>query len=104
MLRRPPRSTLFPYTTLFRSCAGRLAPSLFPALERTRRDTKYFREFLLRQARTHARLECLRYLDVVHAVRGLQSRFDLACRSPQFLVEIAVSFELCQCLCAELCH
>src|SRR5688572_32555355 len=22
MLRRPPRSTLFPYTTLFRSCAG----------------------------------------------------------------------------------
>src|SRR5690349_23376055 len=23
MLRRPPRSTLFPYTTLFRSCAGR---------------------------------------------------------------------------------
>src|SRR3712207_7758175 len=23
MIRRPPRSTLFPYTTLFRSCAGR---------------------------------------------------------------------------------
>src|SRR5207248_9233145 len=28
MLRRPPRSTLFPYTTLFRSSA----PALFPAL------------------------------------------------------------------------
>src|SRR5258708_30241071 len=26
MIRRPPRSTLFPYTTLFRSCAGRAAP------------------------------------------------------------------------------
>src|SRR3712207_7414588 len=26
MIRRPPRSTLFPYTTLFRSCAG-LVPS-----------------------------------------------------------------------------
>src|SRR5690242_21605325 len=26
MLRRPPRSTLFPYTTLFRSSAGVLAP------------------------------------------------------------------------------
>src|SRR5690348_18038702 len=26
MLRRPPRSTLFPYTTLFRSHAGRVAP------------------------------------------------------------------------------
>src|SRR5262245_64420614 len=24
MIRRPPRSTLFPYTTLFRSCRGRL--------------------------------------------------------------------------------
>src|SRR3712207_8780095 len=24
MIRRPPRSTLFPYTTLFRSCAERL--------------------------------------------------------------------------------
>src|SRR3712207_6959272 len=24
MIRRPPRSTLFPYTTLFRSCGGRL--------------------------------------------------------------------------------
>src|SRR5438876_8311042 len=29
MLRRPPRSTLFPYTTLFRSLA-RLALSIFP--------------------------------------------------------------------------
>src|SRR2546427_7295669 len=25
MIRRPPRSTLFPYTTLFRSCRGRRA-------------------------------------------------------------------------------
>src|SRR3712207_7086247 len=28
MIRRPPRSTLFPYTTLFRSCS--LPPSLVP--------------------------------------------------------------------------
>src|SRR2546422_2126045 len=27
MIRRPPRSTLFPYTTLFRSAAGGKAPS-----------------------------------------------------------------------------
>src|SRR3712207_9335348 len=26
MIRRPPRSTLFPYTTLFRSCRARLRP------------------------------------------------------------------------------
>src|SRR5688572_32657778 len=32
MIRRPPRSTLFPYTTLFRSCAVRSArPSPSPA-------------------------------------------------------------------------
>src|SRR2546422_3232053 len=27
MIRRPPRSTLFPYTTLFRSAAGRSGPA-----------------------------------------------------------------------------
>src|SRR2546422_6288913 len=27
MIRRPPRSTLFPYTTLFRSCAGPRVPA-----------------------------------------------------------------------------
>src|SRR5258707_5619420 len=29
MIRRPPRSTLFPYTTLFRSFAGLVAPGLY---------------------------------------------------------------------------
>src|SRR5258705_4897398 len=28
MIRRPPRSTLFPYTTLFRSCVGSSVPVL----------------------------------------------------------------------------
>src|ERR1035441_1388755 len=32
MLRRPPRSTLFPYTTLFRSMAARIRQELLPAL------------------------------------------------------------------------
>src|SRR5256886_9135787 len=31
MIRRPPRSTLFPYTTLFRSCADRLGVCGFPS-------------------------------------------------------------------------
>src|SRR3712207_7039376 len=35
MIRRPPRSTLFPYTTLFRSGRGWARPSvLLPALQR----------------------------------------------------------------------
>src|SRR5204863_1459740 len=33
MLRRPPRSTLFPYTTLFRSVAGELDLSVISAVE-----------------------------------------------------------------------
>src|SRR3989449_10264743 len=28
MIRRPPRSTLFPYTTLFRSCGGTTGPKI----------------------------------------------------------------------------
>src|SRR2546422_3456877 len=36
MIRRPPRSTLFPYTTLFRSRARR--PSLYSPRPRSKRD------------------------------------------------------------------
>src|SRR2546430_11635664 len=35
MIRRPPRSTLFPYTTLFRSLLRRLAPRVGPRLQRS---------------------------------------------------------------------
>src|SRR5258708_26219373 len=34
MIRRPPRSTLFPYTTLFRSDAADELPALFNGVER----------------------------------------------------------------------
>src|SRR5256885_9656392 len=37
MIRRPPRSTLFPYTTLFRSCATPAAPQRTGAAQITRR-------------------------------------------------------------------
>src|SRR2546430_13690484 len=33
MIRRPPRSTLFPYTTLFRSLHGRATPVPRPVIE-----------------------------------------------------------------------
>src|SRR2546428_7100068 len=36
MIRRPPRSTLFPYTTLFRSSLARLLPAAGPAPRRER--------------------------------------------------------------------
>src|SRR2546430_12086692 len=40
MIRRPPRSTLFPYTTLFRSCHELLLPALHPieVWQKTGRD------------------------------------------------------------------
>src|SRR5688572_5890610 len=40
MLRRPPRSTLFPYTTLFRSGGFELCPSIAPSLRRVRRGAR----------------------------------------------------------------
>src|SRR2546428_8347927 len=36
MIRRPPRSTLFPYTTLFRSCERILCADLLPERRRPR--------------------------------------------------------------------
>src|SRR2546429_6677106 len=76
MIRRPPRSTLFPYTTLFRSArAGRTSTSLRPPPS---------------CASTHGRSRCRkmrrRDLPCVEAQRSeehtseLQSRLHLVCR------------------------
>src|SRR3712207_6937438 len=59
MIRRPPRSTLFPYTTLFRSCAARTLailedPTLGRSLGRTGKEhvrshfltPRYLRDYL----------------------------------------------------------
>src|SRR6267378_1219712 len=40
MIRRPPRSTLFPYTTLFRSCRTTPRSSGSPGATRRRRTTR----------------------------------------------------------------
>src|SRR2546426_3870859 len=46
MIRRPPRSTLFPYTTLFRSVLGRDGRSSWAAatLDRNRRNASFPRQ------------------------------------------------------------
>src|SRR2546428_3661077 len=67
MIRRPPRSTLFPYTTLFRSLTWReqlraTSPALAHALE----------ALLKRLSRRHERSE--------EHTSELQSRSDLVCR------------------------
>src|SRR2546430_8174569 len=46
MIRRPPRSTLFPYTTLFRSSAGEHAlPLGQAAIDQVGANKKFFRQF-----------------------------------------------------------
>src|SRR5271167_5164117 len=57
MIRRPPRSTLFPYTTLFRSCAGAEG-------RLSRRPSQRLRPAARSEEHTSE----------------LQSRFDLVCR------------------------
>src|SRR5258708_19063342 len=41
MIRRPPRSTLFPYTTLFRSCPGRCSHTHFGGADRSSSGSRY---------------------------------------------------------------
>src|SRR5437868_12653135 len=61
MIRRPPRSTLFPYTTLFRS-------TIFPRKPRLRRYWPLIPMFAPRSKRSEEHTS------------ELQSRFDLVCR------------------------
>src|SRR2546421_2203536 len=68
MIRRPPRSTLFPYTTLFRSQSRNRAASTFPRSSRR-----------CSRASSHcgSRYGCARSEE---HTSELQSRSDLVCR------------------------
>src|SRR2546428_2082632 len=79
MIRRPPRSTLFPYTTLFRSHAGqvteglRLLAEALTTLEESKRG-----QWLAEAHRVQGEL-LLRQRSEEHTSE-LQSRSDLVCR------------------------
>src|SRR5438874_9874210 len=86
MIRRPPRSTLFPYTTLFRSrrrgdrrhrtFLSREAP---PCAERAvRRDHRHQRQ--IDDDRADRALDAVRRLRSEEHTSELQSRRDLVCR------------------------
>src|SRR3712207_8860529 len=88
MIRRPPRSTLFPYTTLFRSEPGQAVEAARGAVPRDRRELEGEGRQRPREACEHPVLEAL---DVDlherrHTVRSeehtseLQSRQYLVCR------------------------
>src|SRR5260221_10931293 len=79
MIRRPPRSTLFPYTTLFRSI--RSAAALGWSMRRPSG-----REFLFCSTRAHRPCVPPRFGTPIHSSRSeehtseLQSHSDLVCR------------------------
>src|SRR3712207_7010973 len=71
MIRRPPRSTLFPYTTLFRSVGARL--------DRRQAQTD-LRAAAVRPLGHHLAAVCLRDLRSEEHTSELQSRQYLVCR------------------------
>src|SRR2546421_9726689 len=82
MIRRPPRSTLFPYTTLFRSISLMTIPLLprldlhFDAISRRRQRASCIRS---ERARRILRLVEIKNRSEEHTSE-LQSRSDLVCR------------------------
>src|SRR3712207_7697934 len=78
MIRRPPRSTLFPYTTLFRSIPARVAAGFSPGSYN--RDT---REYRVRDLDAHSWVEVfftgIGWRSEEHTSE-LQSRQYLVCR------------------------
>src|SRR2546421_8906631 len=85
MIRRPPRSTLFPYTTLFRSTAT-CAPTLFraaavaPPLSHPLSQPRLFFHRLLSMSTTSARSSDMDDVRSEEHTSELQSRSDLVCR------------------------
>src|SRR5689334_24035524 len=69
MIRQPPRSTLFPYTTLFRSASVSHAATRRACMRRTRRQEQHPTS---RDQTTHKRSE--------EHTSELQSQFHLVCR------------------------
>src|SRR2546430_13670792 len=79
MIRRPPRSTLFPYTTLFRS---HLFLQGHPEYERTTLFKEYRRDvgrFLSGEQSSYPPLPC-RYFRSEEHTSELQSQSNLVCR------------------------
>src|SRR2546422_3207671 len=69
MIRRPPRSTLFPYTTLFRSCCGPSDKTIASSVAAAWSSKLKLRQNRLRRARRSE-----------EHTSELQSRLHLVCR------------------------
>src|SRR5260370_31793633 len=81
MIRRPPRSTLFPYTTLFRS----RGPSRAPLATADRREPRASQgpsrsEEHTSELQSHLNLVCRLLLEKKKHTSELQSHLNLVCR------------------------
>src|SRR5690349_23333751 len=79
MIRRPPRSTLFPYTTLFRSVRGEKMSRVHDALRRAEEAGPAAQEFGIGTART-TETRSADFIRSEEHTSELQSRRDLVCR------------------------
>src|SRR2546421_6469860 len=83
MIRRPPRSTLFPYTTLFRSLSlkkmGGFKPLPWDRRSRSLLATATYWEWMVRRGQRYGRMFPSDYRSEEHTSE-LQSRSDLVCR------------------------
>src|SRR5260370_31304861 len=81
MIRRPPRSTLFPYTTLFRSpaCARGAGQRPHPGL-RQRQLPRRRSEEHTSELQSHLNLVCRLLLESKEHTSELQSHLNLVCR------------------------
>src|SRR5260370_19495887 len=80
MIRRPPRSTLFPYTTLFRSRTG-AGVSLRPVHEYGRKQEEDLRSGLALHGVIHSASRCLgEQVRSEEHTSELQSHLNLVCR------------------------
>src|SRR5256885_9909160 len=83
MIRRPPRSTLFPYTTLFRSRDDQRPAPATGGMEARRRDAGRHRAELVRRDRIWHSTRCRRLLAPLRSeehTSELQSPCNLVCR------------------------
>src|SRR5438067_9273858 len=79
MVRRPPRSTLFPYTTLFRSPGGGIAGGSRRNRRSTSRSAESFSTACCSRSWSPGRRKGFGRRSEEHTSE-LQSRFDLVCR------------------------
>src|SRR2546429_7175090 len=82
MIRRPPRSTLFPYTTLFRSVLERVAVNAGLATAEEHQSTRNVVGARIRNGGIESRLTVLRFSlgRSEEHTSELQSRLHLVCR------------------------